>query len=51
MAPYLLKPILWSFITLKMTFEPYTKEQLLDILKYRAGLALREDSYDEEVLE
>ncbi|RLG48378.1 MAG: hypothetical protein DRO00_05185 [Thermoproteota archaeon] len=49
--PYLLKPILWSFITLKMTFEPYSKEQLFDILKYRARLALREGSYDEEVLE
>ncbi len=49
--PYLLKPILWSFITLKMTFEPYSKEQLFDILKYRAKLALREDSYDEELLE
>ncbi len=49
--PYLLKPTLWSFITLKMTFEPYSKEQLFDILKYRAGLALREGSYDEEILE
>ena len=49
--PYLLKPTLWSFITLKMTFEPYSKEQLFDILRYRAKLALKEGSYDENVLE
>ncbi|MCY0868377.1 MAG: ORC1-type DNA replication protein [Desulfurococcus sp.] len=45
-------PVTESYLSRHVVkLNPYTSKQLLDILRYRASQALREDSYSDEVLE
>jgi cell division control protein 6 len=47
---YLLDRSISSFITIRIALEPYTKEEIMDILRYRAEIGLFSGSYDDDIL-
>ncbi|PNV77507.1 MAG: cell division control protein Cdc6 [Thermoproteota archaeon] len=47
---YLLDRSIFPFITTKISLEPYNKEEILDILRYRAEIGLVSGSYDDSIL-